>query len=257
MMKNRSLVQLRRTGKYFFDLVGTERIRRNILQALPFWMASLITGLVAAGYTKMFAYSESVFQNVLHWHSWLIFIVTPVCFFLAWLTIQLFAVNARGSGIPQVMAAIELSTPKYESKIDKLLSFRIVLTKIASSLLMVLGGGAIGREGPTIQIAGSIFRIVNKWIPQSWPKLSRQSFILTGAAAGLAAAFNTPLGGVVFAMEELAKIQPAKAELVKLRYFAGLTSAEAASILNISTATADRYWRYARAWLAEAMRDSG
>jgi len=206
MMKNRSLVQLRRTGKYFFDLVGTERIRRNILQALPFWMASLITGLVAVGYTKMFAYSESVFQNVLHWHSWLIFIVTPVCFFLAWLTIQLFAVNARGSGIPQVMAAIELSTPKYESKIDKLLSFRIVLTKIASSLLMVLGGGAIGREGPTIQIAGSIFRIVNKWIPQSWPKLSRQSFILTGAAAGLAAAFNTPLGGVVFAMEELAKI---------------------------------------------------
>ena len=167
MMKNRSLVQLRRTGKYFFDLVGTERIRRNILQALPFWMASLITGLVAVGYTKMFAYSESVFQNVLHWHSWLIFIVTPVCFFLAWLTIQLFAVNARGSGIPQVMAAIELSTPKYESKIDKLLSFRIVLTKIASSLLMVLGGGAIGREGPTIQIAGSIFRIVNKWIPQS------------------------------------------------------------------------------------------
>jgi H+/Cl- antiporter ClcA len=132
--------------------------------------------------------------------------MTPVCFFLAWLTIHLFAVNARGSGIPQVMAAIELATPKYESKIDKLLSFRIVITKIASSLLMVLGGGAIGREGPTIQIAGSIFRMVNKWIPQSWPKLSKQSFILTGAAAGLAAAFNTPLGGVVFAMEELAKI---------------------------------------------------
>src|SRR3954463_14061888 len=72
--------------------------------------------------------------------------------------------------------------------------------------MMVLGGGAIGREGPTIQIAGSIFRTVNKWIPASWPKLSKQSFILTGAAAGLAAAFNTPLGGVVFAMEELAKI---------------------------------------------------
>jgi H+/Cl- antiporter ClcA len=71
---------------------------------------------------------------------------------------------------------------------------------------MVLGGGAIGREGPTIQIAGSVFRMVNKWTPSSWPKLSKQSFILTGAAAGLAAAFNTPLGGVVFAMEELAKI---------------------------------------------------
>jgi len=71
---------------------------------------------------------------------------------------------------------------------------------------MVLGGGAIGREGSTIQISASIFRLINNWIPQSWPKLSRQSFVLTGAAAGLAAAFNTPLGGIVFAMEELAKI---------------------------------------------------
>jgi len=202
----RELVKLRRTGKFFFDLIGTERIRGNILQALPFWLASLMTGLIAVAYTKMFAYSEGILQNFLHWHSWFIFIITPVCFFLAWLTIQLFALNARGSGIPQVMAAIELATPKYENKIDKLLSLRIIFVKIASSLLMVLGGGAIGREGPTIQIAGSVFRMVNKWIPQSWPKLSKQSFILTGAAAGLAAAFNTPLGGVVFAMEELAKI---------------------------------------------------
>jgi H+/Cl- antiporter ClcA len=200
------LVKLRRTGKFFFDLIGTERIRRNILQALPFWFASLLTGLVAVAYTKMFAYSEGILQDILHWHAWFIFIMTPVCFFLAWLTIQLFSINARGSGIPQVMAAIELTSPRHESKIDKLLSFRIILTKIGSSLLMVLGGGAIGREGPTIQIAGSIFRMVNKWTPSSWPKLSKQSFILTGAAAGLAAAFNTPLGGVVFAMEELAKI---------------------------------------------------
>jgi H+/Cl- antiporter ClcA len=181
-------------------------IRTNIQQAIPFWIASLLTGLIAVGYTKAFAYSESLLQKILHWHSWFIFIMSPVCFFLAWLIVQVFSKNARGSGIPQVMAAIELSTPKYENKIDKLLSFRILLTKIASSLMMVLGGGAIGREGPTIQIAGSIFRITNKWMPQSWPKLSKQSFILTGAAAGLAAAFNTPLGGIVFAMEELAKI---------------------------------------------------
>jgi H+/Cl- antiporter ClcA len=200
------LAKLRRTGKFLFDLIGTERIRRNILQALPFWFASLLTGLVAVAYTRMFAYSEGILQNILHWHSWFIFIMTPVCFFLAWLTIQVFAINARGSGIPQVMAAIELTSPRHESKIDKLLSLRIILTKIGSSLLMVLGGGAIGREGPTIQIAGSIFRMVNKWTPNSWPKLSKQSFILTGAAAGLAAAFNTPLGGVVFAMEELANI---------------------------------------------------
>jgi H+/Cl- antiporter ClcA len=189
-----------------FSSIFSNGIRSNIQQAIPFWIASLLTGLIAVGYTKAFAYTESVLQNILHWHSWFIFIMTPVCFLVAWLIVQVFAPNARGSGIPQVMAAIEMATPKHERKIDKLLSFRILLTKIASSLMMVLGGGAIGREGPTIQIAGSVFRMVNKWIPSSWPKLSKQSFILTGAAAGLAAAFNTPLGGLVFAMEELAKI---------------------------------------------------
>jgi RNA polymerase sigma factor (TIGR02999 family) len=57
------------------------------------------------------------------------------------------------------------------------------------------------------------------------------------------------------ALDELACIEPAKAELVKLRYFTGLTLDEAASILGISSATADRYWKYARAWLATRLRD--
>ena len=56
------------------------------------------------------------------------------------------------------------------------------------------------------------------------------------------------------ALTELAKEHPEKAELVKLRYFAGMTLAEAASALDISTATADRRWRYARAWLARHLR---
>lgn len=200
------IIRIRQKAKYIFDLIGTQRIRRNALQAIPFWVASLITGLIAVGYTKAFMYSESLLKQLLQWKDWSIFFMAPVCFLFAWSIVRLFAPNARGSGIPQVMAVIELSTPKHESKTSKLLSFRIIIVKIASSLLMVLGGGAIGREGPTIQIAGSVFRIVNRWIPSSWPKLSKQSFILTGAAAGLAAAFNTPLGGVVFAMEELAKI---------------------------------------------------
>jgi RNA polymerase sigma factor (TIGR02999 family) len=56
------------------------------------------------------------------------------------------------------------------------------------------------------------------------------------------------------ALSELARGHPEKAELVKLRYFAGLTLAEAASALGFSAATADRHWRYARAWLARRLR---
>ena len=55
----------------------------------------------------------------------------------------------------------------------------------------------------------------------------------------------------------LAEKHPEKAELVKLRYFAGLTTAEAASVLGISRATAARYWTYAKTWLYCAMEDAG
>ena len=55
------------------------------------------------------------------------------------------------------------------------------------------------------------------------------------------------------ALERLAETHPEKAELVKLRYFAGLTADQAAAALDISPSTADRYWTYARAWLRRTM----
>jgi H+/Cl- antiporter ClcA len=136
---------------------------------------------------------------------WALFITCPLFFFLGWYIVNRFAPAARGSGIPQVMAAIQLSNPKENHKVGYLLGLKIMVVKIIGSLFMVLGGGAIGREGPTIQIAGSVFKWVNDLTPASWPKVPRKNMIITGAAAGLAAAFNTPLGGIVFAIEELAK----------------------------------------------------
>lgn len=205
-MKESLKARIGRRLTHWIERAPSNRIKTNLQQVLPFWSASLFIGLIAVGYTKLFGFAEGLLQQILSWHQWMIFIVTPMSFLVAWRLVQLFAPTARGSGIPQVMAAIDLATPKYEGKINRLLSLRIAVTKILSSAVMVLGGGAIGREGPTIQIAGSLFHAVHRWIPKTWSKLSNQSFILTGAAAGLAAAFNTPLGGVVFAMEELAKI---------------------------------------------------
>jgi RNA polymerase sigma factor (TIGR02999 family) len=57
------------------------------------------------------------------------------------------------------------------------------------------------------------------------------------------------------ALEKLATQDPEKAKLVELRYFAGLTAEEAAKVLGISLATADRYWAYARSWLQREVRD--
>ena len=91
---------------------------------------------------------------------------------------------------------------------------------------MVFGGGVIGREGPTIQIARSIFRKIHSWLPKWWPKISKKNMIMTGAAAGLAAAFNTPLGGIVFAVEELTKthINYFKTAIFTAVIIAGLTA---------------------------------
>lgn len=217
---------IRENGKKYFDRIRNERLKQNLLQAIPFWIASLIAGLIAVLYTKLFSLSEYLSLSIFHKETWAIFISAPICFVIAWIIIVKFCPYAKGSGIPQVMAAIELANPKQNYKADKLLSIRIIIFKIISSCIMAIGGGIIGKEGPIIQIAGSIFRKINSWLPEWWPKVSKRNMIMTGAAAGLAAAFNTPLGGIVFAVEELTKthISYFKTALFTAVIIAGLTA---------------------------------
>lgn len=217
---------IRRSLKKSFDNIRNEQLKYNLLQAIPFWIGSVITGFVAVMYAKIFAWGEKLLEIILHWHDWMIFIIAPIGFVLSWWLVKEFAPNAKGSGIPQVMAAVELANPKEHTKIRSLLSLKIIVFKILSSVILVIGGGAVGREGPTIQIAGSVFRKVNEYLPHWWPKISKKNMIMTGAAAGLAAAFNTPLGGIVFAVEELAKthINYFKTALFTAVIIAGLTA---------------------------------
>lgn len=71
---------------------------------------------------------------------------------------------------------------------------------------------------------------------------------------GVATARDDHLLSLNDALDQLAEIDPQKAELVKLRFFAGLSQSEAAKMLGISVRTADRYWAYARAWLKAEIR---
>ncbi len=222
----RILVYIRKGLKKSFDNIRNEQLKHNLLQAIPFWIGSVITGFFAVMYAKIFAWGENLLHFILDWHDWMIFIIAPIGFVLSWWLVKEFAPNAKGSGIPQVMAAVELANPKEHRKIRSLLSIKIIVFKIISSVVLVIGGGAVGREGPTIQIAGSIFRKVNEYLPEWWPKISKKNMIMTGAAAGLAAAFNTPLGGIVFAVEELSKthINYFKTALFTAVIIAGLTA---------------------------------
>lgn len=226
MSMKRILQYIRKILKKSFDNIHNEKLKENLLQAVPFWIGSIITGIIAVLYARIFAFGEQTLHKILHWHLWMIFIIAPVGFVLSWWLVKRYAPFAKGSGIPQVMAAVELANPKDNHLIYKLLSLRIIVIKIFSSFVLVSSGGAIGREGPTIQIAGSIFRKVYELLPDWWPKISKKNMILTGAAAGLSAAFNTPLGGIVFAVEELSKthINYFKTALFTAVIIAGLTA---------------------------------
>jgi len=79
---------------------------------------------------------------------------------------------------------------------------------------------------------------------------------LDGLAAAVPASDDEMLA-VNEALERLQQVDPSKAELVKLRYFGGLTVPEAALALGISVTTANRYWAYARAWLHEELAADG
>jgi H+/Cl- antiporter ClcA len=216
----------RRTLKKSFDNIRNEQLKYNLLQAIPFWIGSVITGFFAVMYAKIFSWGENLLHFILDWHDWMIFIIAPIGFVLSWWLVKEFAPNAKGSGIPQIMASVELANPKEHKLIKGFLSIKIIFFKIISSVILVIGGGAVGREGPTIQIAGSVFRKVNEYLPDWWPKISKKNMIMTGAAAGLAAAFNTPLGGIVFAVEELSKthINYFKTALFTAVIIAGLTA---------------------------------
>jgi H+/Cl- antiporter ClcA len=176
------------------------------VQAVSLWIAALLTGIVAVGYAQIFKSFELLFFSSLQTNPWLAFVAPPAALFVsAWL-VKRFAPESRGSGIPQVMAAIDL---EYEGPhkpfVDKLLSFKVLIVKIFSSLIAVLGGGAIGREGPTLQVSASIFHLCGRFVRRFYPQSDEKIWVIAGASAGLASAFNTPLGGIVYAIEEIGR----------------------------------------------------
>ncbi len=212
--------------KTLYDSIDNTHLKKNLLNALPFWVGAFATGFASVLFAMMFQQAENITLFIYEKNKWILFGFTPLCFVLSYWIVQKYAPYAKGSGIPQVTAAIELTNPKQNYIVNKLLSLKIIFIKVCSSLVMVMGGGAIGREGPIIQISASIFKKINDCLPEWYPKISKRNMIVTGAAAGLASAFNTPLGGIVFAIEELTKTHFSffKSALLTGVIIAGLTA---------------------------------
>ena len=109
--------------------------------------------------------------------------------------------GSRGSGIPQAIAALDAAEPGPRSQ---LLSLRIAFSKILLTVAGLLFGASIGREGPTVHVGASLMDALGR-VAQFPFDYVRRSLILAGSAAGLSAAFNTPIAGIVFAIEEMSR----------------------------------------------------
>jgi H+/Cl- antiporter ClcA len=177
------------------ELFSPVEWRRRVL----FWSGAVLVGLAAVGFAQAADWAFGVFRGVVTHNRYWAFLITPLTFaVLAWLT-QGVLRPTRGSGIPQAIAALKVEDEDFR---QGLLSLRVAIGKMALTLAALMGGASVGREGPTVHVGAGLLYSLGRRFGFAEPAAAGR-FILAGSAAGLAAAFNTPLAGVVFAIEEM------------------------------------------------------
>lgn len=166
-----------------------------------FLAGSVLVGLVAVGFSLAATFANSLLHRVLEAWRFAPFVLAPAGFAaISYASVRWFR-GAQGSGIPQVIAALGHQAPRWRRQ---LLSPRVAAGKILMTAVGLLCGGSIGREGPTVQIGAAIMYAMSRFAPFPHEAM-RRGLILAGGAAGVAGAFNAPLAGVVFAIEEMSR----------------------------------------------------
>ena len=150
--------------------------------------AVLFIRLIGLVKSLFFQGSEMVFPG---WGRWLLILVPAVGGLIAGPIIAFFASEAKGHGVPEVMQAIALRGGRIRP--------RVVVAKIAASAICIGSGGSAGREGPIVQVGAALGSTLGQWLKLSANRI--RNLVACGAAAGIAATFNAPIAGVIFAME--------------------------------------------------------
>jgi CIC family chloride channel protein len=187
---------------------GKQATQRKALNPLAFSLISVLVGVIAGLGAVAFrgliglihnllflgtlsvSYDANVHTPASPWGPFVILVPVVGALGVAFLVTK-FAPEAKGHGVPEVMDAIY-----YQRGIIRPV---VAVVKSLASALSIGSGGSIGREGPIIQIGSSFGSTVGQLIPL--PTWQRVTLIAGGAAGGIAATFNTPVGGILFAAE--------------------------------------------------------
>ncbi len=165
---------------------------------MVFWLGALTVGLVSTAFAKLADEASELFSHITSGGTeiWLLIVIPFGFVSSSWLADRYFS-GSQGSGIPQAMAARALEGDQRRLY----LTLKIAVGKFFLTLWSLLFGASVGREGPTVQIGAAIMLASARFGHLAHTK----GLILAGSAAGIAAAFNTPLAGIVFAIEEMAR----------------------------------------------------
>jgi CIC family chloride channel protein len=154
-------------------------------------LIGVIHNLLFLGHAS-FVYDASLFTPASPWGIWII-LVPVIGSFAVTFVVNTFAPEAKGHGVPEVMDAIY-----YRRGVIRPV---VAAAKSLASAFAIGSGAAVGREGPIIQIGSALGSTLGQVV--AMPAAQRITLVAAGAGAGIAATFNTPIGGVMFATELL------------------------------------------------------
>lgn len=165
-------------------------------------IVAVIIGFLGGYGAVLIQYSIKLFQRLFWQAEFNLDTVTSIAWYwklliptfggiVVGLVIRYVSSEAKGHGVPEVMESIALR--------NGIIRARVVLAKLFSSAIYIASGGSVGREGPVIQIGSAVGSVVGQFFKVN-PKRMR-TFVACGAASGIAAAFNAPVAGALFAVE--------------------------------------------------------
>ncbi|CAN7768498.1 chloride channel protein [Variovorax sp. LjRoot175] len=187
---------------------------------------AVAAGLFVVAFTIASDWVFGLFHSLHRSQPWAILLWTPLATAaIVWTTRRWFP-GAAGSGIPQVKAALHPALPPERRNL--LVSLRLTVAKIGLAVAGLSAGLSIGREGPSVQVAAGVMQHARRWLSPG-TSIDARALLVAGGAAGIAAAFNAPLAGIVFAIEELSGRLEARASglIITAIVLAGLVAVSA------------------------------